>query len=163
MSIRRLMLGFFAVLLVSDPFAVCANPAPQSAPNIAVTGQLSLSKETRSRTFQGVVTMDIPPGFHVNSAKPLEKFLIATELQLEGPKGVRIGRVIYPRAVLRKLKFSKKQVSVYEGRATMRFTVAVPAGLGSDIAEVKARLRYQSCSDDFCFPPQTRELRMPLK
>jgi len=165
MSIGRLIRGMVQSLLtlslLSAPSTFYASRSAQSAPNIAVSGHLS-GKETRGRTLQGVVIMDIPAGFHVNSARPLEKFLIATELQLEAPKGVRIGRVIYPRPVFRKLKFSKKQVSVYEGRATMRFTVTLPGSVGSDIAEVKARLRYQSCNDDFCFPPQTRELRMPI-
>lgn len=167
MIIRRLLHKtvqfLLALSLLSAPDAFRANSLPQSAPNIAVSGQLAAAKEGRSRTYQGTVIMDIPSGFHVNSARPLEKFLIATELQLEAPKGVRLGRVTYPRPVFRKLKFSKKQVSVYEGRAEMRFMVTVPPSVGSDIAEVKARLRYQSCNDDFCFPPQTRELRLPIK
>ena len=74
-----------------------------------------------------------------------------------------MGAVLYPRAVLRKLKFSKSKVSVYEGRATMHFNVTVPATFASDSVELKARLRYQSCNDELCFPPQTRELTIPIK
>lgn len=136
---------------------------PQSQPNIGVNGYFSADKVKRGRTGQGAVVMDIPSGFHVHSNRPLEKFLIATQLQIEAPKGVRVGQVVYPPAVLRSLKFSKNRVSVYEGKATMRFNVAVPANFGSDSTEVKARLRYQSCNDELCFPPQTREVTIPIR
>lgn len=128
-----------------------------------MSAYISSDKVQRGRTAQAVVVMDIPTGFHVHSNRPLEKFLIATQLQIESPKGVRVGPVLYPRAVLRNLKFSKNRLSVYEGRATMRFNVTVPASFGSDSTELKARLRYQSCNDELCFPPQTRELSIPIR
>jgi thiol:disulfide interchange protein DsbD len=106
--------------------------------------------------------MDIPSGYHVNSNRPLEKFLIATQLQIEAPNGIRVGPIMYPRALLRSLKFSKNKVSVFEGRTTMRFNVTVPRDFSGNNAELKARLRFQSCNDDTCFPPQTREVKMSL-
>lgn len=106
--------------------------------------------------------MDIPSGYHANSNRPLEKFLIATQLQVEAPQGVRIGAIVYPRAVLRSLKFSKSKVSVFEGRTTIRFNVTVPRSFNGNSAELKARLRFQACNDETCFQPQTREVKMWL-
>jgi thioredoxin:protein disulfide reductase len=159
------LLTRFALLatLLLLPANFFAKPAPQSSPNIAVTGALSQARTRRGRTVQGTVSMDIPGGYHVNSNRPLEKFLIATQLQLEGPKGVRLGPVIYPRPLLRSLKFSRTKVSVFEGRATMRFAVTLPAKFSGDSAELNARLRFQSCNDDTCFPPQTREVKLSLQ
>ncbi len=151
-----------ATLLVSSS-SFYAGPSAQSPPRIGVSAYISSDKVQRGRTAQAVVVMDIPTGFHVHSNRPLEKFLIATQLQIEPPKGVRVGPVLYPRAVLRNLKFSKNRLSVYEGRATIRFNVTVPASFGSDSTELKARLRYQSCNDELCFPPQTRELSISIK
>ena len=107
--------------------------------------------------------MEIPSGFHVHSNRPLEKFLIATQLDVEAPQGVHVSRVVYPRALLRSLKFSKNRVAVYEGRAMMRFNVTVPASFGADSTQIKAKLRYQSCNDELCFPPQTREVWINVK
>lgn len=152
-----------AIMLLGLPSNFLATPLPQSPPNIEVNAHLSSNNVRRGRAAQALVVMDIPPGFHVNSSRPLEKFLIATQLQIEAPNGVRVGPVLYPRAVLRTLKFSKSKVSVYEGRATMRINVTVPANFGSESLELKARLRYQSCSDEVCFPPQTRQLTIPIK
>ncbi len=148
-----------ALLLAASPYATSA---PQSAPNIPVNGSLASNKTGRGRTVQGTIVMDVPAGYHVNSSRPLEKFLIATQLQIEAPKGIRVGPILYPRPLLRSVKFSKSKVSVFEGRATMRFSVTVPRGFTGNSAELKARLRFQSCNDDLCFPPQTREVSMRL-
>lgn len=157
-AIQLLLIGMF--LPVPDSFY--STPLPQSAPDIGVNGSLSANRTQRGRTVQASVLMDIPSGYHVNSSKPLEKFLIPTTLKVEAPNGIRVGPVSYPRAVLRRFKFSESRVSVYEGRPTMRFSITVPKTFNSDSAEMKVRLRYQSCNDEVCFPPQTSELSLQL-
>jgi DsbC/DsbD-like thiol-disulfide interchange protein len=158
-TVIRLLLP---VMLLLFPANFRATVTPQAAPNIDVSGRLSSSNVQRGRSVQATLVMDIPSGYHVNSSRPLEKFLVATQLQIEAPKGIRVGPVMYPRAVLRTFKFSKNKVSVYEGRATLRVNVSVPAGFSSGSTELKARLRYQSCNEEACFPPQTREISLPL-
>jgi hypothetical protein len=106
--------------------------------------------------------MEIPSGLHVQSNRPLDKFLVATKLEIEAPQGLRVGPALYPRAVLRNLKFSKGRVAVFEGRTVIRFSVTVPANFGSNSAEIKARLKFQACNDDACFPPLTREVKVWL-
>ena len=157
-AIRLLLIGAFLIA----PASFYSAPVPQSAPNIGVNGSLSANKTQRGRTVQATVVMNIPSGYHVNSSKPLEKFLIPTQAKVEAPKGLRLGPVSYPRAVLRKFKFSKNRVSVYEGRATMRFNITVPRDVSTGSKEIKVRVRYQSCNDEVCFPPQSRELSLWL-
>jgi hypothetical protein len=149
-----------ALLLIPANFFGAA--VPQSAPTIAVNGSLAADKIARGRSVQGTVVMEIPSGYHTNSNRPREKFLIATQLQIQAPQGIRVGPVGYPRASLRSLKFSQNKVSVFEGRTVMRFSVAVPRSFTASSAELKGRLRYQACNDDTCFQPQTREVKMWL-
>ena len=159
---RDLTAIVMALLLMLLPANFLANVSPQEAPNIAVSGNFANSSVRRGSSVRATLVMDIPSGFHVNSSRPLEKFLVPTQLQIEAPKGIRVGPVSYPRAVLRSFKFSKNKVSVYEGRATMRFNVTVPAGYSQGSAELKARLRFQSCNEESCFPPQTKEVNLSL-
>jgi len=161
-NIIRAGLRFCLLAGLMLPTSFYASPAPQEAPNISVTGRLSAERVRRGRTVQATLVMDIPAGYHVNSSRPLEKFLIPTQLKVEAPQGIRVGTVSYPKAVLRSFKFSKNKVSVYEGRATIRVNVIVPSAFASDSAELKAQLRYQSCNDEACFPPQTREVKLLL-
>ena len=148
-------------LLVSAGLATAV--FAQSPPNIGVSGYVSGDTVRRGSSARAVVVMDIPSGFHVHSNKPLEKFLIATKLEIEPPSGVQVGAVVYPRPMMRSLKFSKNRVAVFEGKTTMRFNVTVPPSFGSDSAQLKARLRYQSCNDELCFAPQTREVVIQVK
>lgn len=152
----------FATAVFILPAHSLVTAVPQSAPNISVNGSLAPDKIARGRTVKGTVVMEIPSGYHANSNRPLEKFLIATQLQIDAPKGIRISPIVYPRPLLRSLKFSKSKVSVFEGRTTMRFNVTVQPNYSGNSAELKGRLRVQSCNDDTCFPPQTREVKMWL-
>jgi thioredoxin:protein disulfide reductase len=152
-----------AVAVVIFSGALYSVALAQSPPNINVSGYVPGDSARRGSSAKAVVTMDIPAGFHVHSNRPLEKFLIATQLDVEAPQGVKVSRVVYPRAILRSLKFSKSRVAVFEGRATMRFNVTIPASFGSDSAQLKGRLRYQSCNDELCFPPQTKEVWINIK
>ena len=153
---------FCAATVVAAAHSFAAAPAPQSPPNIQVSGKLSPDKVKRGGRVQGTVIMEIPSGYHVNSNRPLERFLIPTQLTIDAPSGIRVGPSLYPRPTLRSLKFSKNKVAVFEGRTTIRFTVTIPASVSPGSKELKGKLRYQSCNDDFCFPPQTREVSIWL-
>ena len=153
---------FFGVALVILPASFYATSVPQSAPNIGVNGYLSADRAQRGRVIQAAVVMDIPSGYHVNSNRPLEKFLVATQLSIDAPKQVRVGPVAYPRARLQNFEFSKEKLSVYEGRAILRFSVTVPANFSSGSLELKAKLRYQSCSNSLCFPPKTQDVKLEV-
>src|SRR5882672_10742757 len=98
---RQSLQLFFCATLMILPASFYATTTPQSAPNIGVSGKVSANSVKRGRSVRGTVVMDIPSGYHVNSNRPLEKFLIATQLQIEAPNGIRVGPVAYPRAVLR--------------------------------------------------------------
>jgi DsbC/DsbD-like thiol-disulfide interchange protein len=155
----RLLSGIVLLLL---PVTLHSNPIPQSAADVNVSGSLTPDKTKKGRTIKGSVVMEIPSGLHVQSNKPLDKFLIPTKLDLETPSGLRVGPISYPRAVMRNLKFSKGAVAVYEGRATMRFSVMVPANYNGGSGEIKGKVRFQACHDDACFAPVTREVKMWL-
>ena len=147
-----------AVVLLS----IVGTVAAQSSADINVAGSLTPDKVKKGRIVRASVTMDIPAGLHVQSSKPLDKFLVATKLDVETPSGMQIGPISYPRALMKKLKFSKGNVAVYEGKAVIRFNVTVPANYSGGSGEIKAKLRFQACNDESCFPPVTREVKMQL-
>ncbi len=154
------VLPLFAILML--PATLYSSPAPQSSGDVNVTGSLAPDKIKKGRVVRASVVMDIPAGLHVQSSKPLDKFLIATKLDVETPSGMKVGPVSYPRALMRKLKFSKNTVAVYEGKSVVRFNVTVPANYSGGSGEIKGKLRFQACNDESCFPPVTREVKMWL-
>lgn len=149
-----------AVLLL--PAQLYSTPMPQSSNDVKVSGSISPDKIKKGRTVRATVLMEIPGGLHVQSNKPLDKFLIATKLDVETPSGMKSGVVTYPRALMRNLKFSKDRVAVYEGRAAITFPVTIPANYSGGSGEIRGKLRFQACNDESCFPPVTREVKMWL-
>ena len=154
------ILSLTVILLM--PTAFYSTPVPQSSADVNVSGALAPDKVKKGRVARASVVMEIPSGLHVQSSKPLDKFLVATKLDIETPSGMKVGPVSYPRALMRKLKFSKGMVAVYEGRAVLRFNVTVPPNYSGGSGEIKGKLRFQACNDDACFPPVTREVKMWL-
>jgi hypothetical protein len=160
---KHSLLRLFPLLVVLlFPATFYSNSAPQSSDDVKVSGSLAPDKVKKGRIARASVVMDIPAGLHVQSNKPLDKFLIATKLEVEAPSGMKVGPVSYPRALMRKLKFSKGNVAVYEGKSVIRFNVTVPAEYSGGSGEIKGKLRFQACNDEACFPPVTREVKMWL-
>jgi thiol:disulfide interchange protein DsbD len=137
-----------------------APPVVQGA-NIGVNGFFAADKAQRGRSVQAAIVLDIPRGFHVNANKAA-KFSIPTVVKIDAPKGLRVSAVAYPRAVVRRLGFSKDALSLYEGRAVMRFNLNVPANYQTGLTELRAKVTYQSCNDEVCFPPTTREVKLGI-
>jgi len=120
------LLNLLALLII--PATLFSTPLQDRANDVRVNAWAKPDKIKRGRTVQANVEMDIPKGLHVQSNKPLDKYLVATKLDIEVPKGVRVSTPIYPRPVLANLKFAKGKVSVFEGKALIRFNVTVPPG-----------------------------------
>jgi DsbC/DsbD-like thiol-disulfide interchange protein len=158
-----LFIGVAALMSLStvlDSFTVVH--AQTTPPKITTQLSLTTSKVRRGRTVRGSLVLDIPTGYHVNAHSPISRFALPTKIEVEGPAGMKIGSVVYPKAIVRRFSFSKDRLGVYEGRAVIRFTITIPLNQTIGQGEVKARLSYQSCSDEVCFPPVTREIAVAL-
>jgi DsbC/DsbD-like thiol-disulfide interchange protein len=131
-------------------------------PNIGINGFYSTDKAQRGRVIQAAVVVDIPGGYHINANRLIGKIGVPTSLKIDAPGGIRVGPVVYPRAIVRRLKVSDDQLALYEGRAVIRFNVTVPANYQEGMTELRARLRYQSCNDEVCFQPTTSEITLPI-
>lgn len=163
---RRAIFFILAAIIMAAPFNLKATATPiptlglAAQPNININSYYSMNKAQRGRTLQGAVVIEIPGGYHVNSNRPSGKYLIPTSLKLDPRNGVRAGGVRYPRATLRSFSFSDQKLSVFEGRAVMRFSVTIPANFPHSKMELKAKVRYQSCSDKECYAPATRDVSL---
>lgn len=143
---------FLAITLAIFPKTFHAAPAPE--PNISVVGYFAADKVQRGRTVRVAMVIDIPSGYHINSSRPLETYLIATQLKVDASSGIRVGAISYPRPLLKNFKFSKKKLSVYERQTILRFTITVPANYSGGTIDLKTNVRLQSCNDEVCFPPK---------
>lgn len=98
----------------------------------------------------GAFGMDIrvADGWHVNAHRPLQDYLVPTELVVEGMPGLA---VTYPDPVNKSLAFNDEPLALYQGdlRIHASGTASPRRGNGR-----RAVLTLQACSDEICLQPE---------
>ncbi len=162
-----LLLALAALVQPAVPAAKAApafGPLPQGG-NIGINGFFSVDPAAQGSSFQAAIVLDIPRGLHVNANRPLGKYAVPTTIKIDAPRGMRISPLTYPAAQVRTFRFgggAAERLAVYEGRSIARFNVTVPPNFELGVARIRVSVRFQSCSDEVCFPPATRELVLPI-
>ena len=118
------VLSLFAALAFAGGSAL----GQSSADAVKLAPALSVDKVKQGSAFQMAVVVNVENGYHINSNHPTDTFLIGTALKVEKTDGITAGLVRYPKPTLKKFSFSPKPLSVYEGRAVLKFS-ATAAGI----------------------------------
>ena len=101
----------------------------------------------------------IDPGYHVNSNKPHEDYLIPMRLTFTADPLV-VESVKYPAGHDEKYTFSEKPLSVVTGNFEVLVTIRAPQNIEPQMYVLLGKLRYQACSDKACLAPKTVEVRI---
>ncbi|MEZ5427482.1 MAG: protein-disulfide reductase DsbD N-terminal domain-containing protein [Pyrinomonadaceae bacterium] len=128
----------------------------------SISGSIGKGSVTRGGTTRANIVMDIPAGLHVNSRYPNSKYAIPTTVEVSA-SGVTLGGVSYPRGKNRKFSFSDETINIYEGRVVFGFNVTVPKGFRGRTVQVRAKVRYQACTDEVCYAPKTKEITLTAR
>jgi len=123
---------------------------------------LSVDKVKQGSKFQAAVIVDISSGYHINSSRPSESYLIATSLKLSKPQRATAGMVVYPKGHIKKFSFSEKPLSVYEGRAVLKFNATASPTLAVGSHSIHGKLTVQACNDQACLQPKTIDVEVPF-
>jgi len=141
-SVAKSPAGFFYFLLGANEH-LNGETGPQQ---YAARGRVSASAARNIDTLD--VTLRVADGWHINSDKPNQDYLIPTQLQLANEKPV--SGVQYPQAISQSLSFEKTKLSLFEGK----FTISAPIPKNAEDTSV-FKLQLQACDDKQCLPPET--------
>ena len=102
--------------------------------------------------------IDLDEGWHINANKPLQDYLIATEL-----KGVtsELNNIRYPAPHTRKLGFQSEELSLYEGKVLIEAELPAAATTGNSNDSTTLELVLQACNDEICLAPETLAIALP--
>ena len=114
-------------------------------------------------SVQAGVVIDIDSGYHINSNRPLDKFLVATALKVEPEAGFAARPVLYPKAKMQKFSFSEKPMSVFEGRAVLKFTIRALPNASPGRHKIQGKLTIQACNNEQYLRPQTISIDVPVE
>ena len=152
------------VLILLLNFSGVANAQGFSSPDI-LKSKSSLADSTiaLNQTTDFKMAVTIEKDWHINANKPMEDFLIPTELTFEPVEGVEFGDATYPEPKKVEFAFSEAPVLVYEGTflIEVKITVLKNAVPGNRI--LKGILSYQGCNDQTCLPPRKLEFVVPFQ
>jgi hypothetical protein len=121
---------------------------------VKASSYVSLDPVPRGKEFQVAVVATIAGGFHMNSHKPSDAYLIPTTLTPQLPAGIALVDTVYPAGHLEKFAFSPKEpLDVYTGSVTLRLKLSAQASAALGRAAIPMTLRYQACNQTTCLPP----------
>ncbi len=145
---RRLALLALIVLAAAGPVFGAGGAAPDPATLLTVQASVATTAAGRGTL---AVHARLAAGWHTNSHKPSDDYLIPTEVKLQPAEGVRFGEPRYPEGKSEKFAFSDKPLSVY----TDEFVIEVPAewAASGPAPVLSGSVEFQACNDTQCLAP----------
>jgi thiol:disulfide interchange protein len=113
-------------------------------------------------TVRAAITVALPESFHVQSNKPRDPSLIATELTVEPPSGIQVEELVFPVATDFRQEGLDEPLLVFDRQFTIGVRFSLPADIPAGDIVVPARLRYQACDDKMCYAPSTKAFEWKL-
>lgn len=111
----------------------------------------------------GVVTatlkVNVLPGFHVNSDKPKDEFLIPLKLTWTGGP-LEAKSIAYPKP--EEIKVGADMLTVFTGAFDLKTEFKTPEQAPAGTATMTGKLHYQACNSEMCFRPATLDIRLPV-
>lgn len=113
----------------------------------------SFDKVFTASEFKIAIEIDVEEGWHINSHKPYDDYLIPTEVVLPENPNFSLQKVAYPEPHDFKLAFSEEPLSVWEGKIFFGALIKVTENLESGEYRLIVELNYQACNDMSCLAP----------
>lgn len=141
-----------------------ANAQGSSAANLpadVVVADAAKVEAQAGKSADAQVKLAVKEGYHIN-ANPPSQYQIATQLTIEPAEGVAAGEPRYPDSVTRKFAFSEQPLKVYEKEAVISVPLNVAANAAKGERRLSARLKFQACDEQVCYPPKTMQVSIPV-
>jgi thiol:disulfide interchange protein DsbD len=106
----------------------------------------------RGDSAKQILKAVVLPGFHVNSDKPKDEFLIPLKLTWNpGPLDAK--SISYPKP--EEMELNGQQMVVFTGTVPIETEFAVAKDSTKGPVTVTGKLKYQACNNQMCFRPST--------
>ena len=142
------VLCFLCVLCARDARAQLRRPRAEVVP---------LVERPAARAGERVrvaLKVSLPEGLHTQSNKPRDPLLIPTELVIEAPAGIAAEEIVWPPSTDFAQAGQEKPLAVFEHEFAIGVELSTATTASGDV-DVPAKLRYQACDANLCYPPQT--------
>ena len=109
------------------------------------------------------LAVQIKDGYHINSDKPADEYMIPLRLTWD-KAAVQADSIVFPAPRQEKYAFADKPLSVYTGGFEIVSKLRVLEPKAQDgMGLLTAKLRYQACTETMCLPPKTVDIKIPFE
>ena len=137
--------------------------ADQATEIVSVQPTLTKRANAASDTLTIQLALTIKEGWHINSHKPLDEFLIPTEVRLTSLAGTRLLSTDFDEPVLAAFSFSETKLSVFEHSTRIEVDLLAPRGTAARKDTIKGSIFYQACNDASCLAPAESAFSLPIE
>ena len=141
--------AFILLVAFNESFAQMGMPKDL----VKIQTYQSFDKVYPGGEFKLALEVNVEEGWHINSYKPYDEYLIPTSLTIVENPNFKLKKVAYPEPHDFKLSFSESPLSVWEGTVYKGALIEVDSNLTSGIYPLVVELEYQACNDISCQAP----------
>ncbi len=160
-----LLISIFGLLLINpetansqSTFGINDGPGEEL---VELSVAFSSSQAAAGQSYHGALIVDIKTGWHINSAHPIQDYLIPTELTFDTVSGLTPYSITYPKAS--ELFLLGETMSLYDDKVIIFFKVDIAENLSIDETNLPLQFTYQACNNKECRAPQTEDLNLSIK
>jgi thiol:disulfide interchange protein len=158
------MIQTIAAFAAMMSMASCAGQTESvGRPFARVTPLVERQETAAGNTARVAIRVSLPEDIHTQSNKPRDRFLIPTTLTIDAPAGFSVDEIVWPPASDFVQSAQDQPLSVFEHEFVVGVSLTVAAGTSPGDVKIPARLRYQACNRELCYPPTTASFEWPAK
>ena len=101
----------------------------------------------------------VQPGFHVNSDKPKDEFVIPLKLTWAGGP-LEAKSISYPKP--EEIQVGGQPLTVFTGNFTIQIEFHAPEHAQTGTGNMTGKLHYQACNNQMCYRPAIVDVRLPV-
>jgi thiol:disulfide interchange protein DsbD len=120
---------------------------------IKVKTYQSFDKVYQGSEFKLALEVNVEEGWHINSDKPYDDYLIPTSLTIVENPNFKLKKVAYPKPHDYKFSFSESPLSVWEGTIYKGALIEVDSNAVPGMYPLIVKLQYQACNEMSCQAP----------
>lgn len=137
-------------------------PGAKTPPANVVAATADEVQLKRGGTAEAKINLAIVAPYHIHANPASLKNLIATTLTIDEHTDIKFEKPIYPPPVMKTFSFDKTPLAVWEGTVTISVALKAGATTTAGAQQMAAKLRYQACDDNACYPPRTIDVAIPV-
>ena len=120
---------------------------------IKVKTYQSFDKVYKGSEFKLALEVNVAEGWHINSDKPYDEYLIPTSLTIVENPNFKLKKVAYPKPHDYQFSFSESPLSVWEGTIYKGALIEVDSNATPGTYPLVVKLQFQACNEMSCQAP----------